>query len=650
MGARQSLTMSKRSFFLLWCALAVLAGAGLRALGLAEIPPRWDEGWSAAHAALPIGELFRITAADVHPPLYYLLLGAWQQLLGANIFAARYLSLLFSITAIPLTFAAAKAWSGSRRVGLMAAALMAWLPLAQYYGGVARMYALAPSFVMLAVYGGLRLRARRAGAPNPRLALVLGAGLAMLTLYHAVWALLGLGVYVIVSAALRRNWRAIWHFGRAALLALALYAPWAAYALPQFFARAAAEAGTNIGQTYSLGYFVGIALRDLTFSQNIGLAGAGLMGAIALAGGALRMMDKRGGREARILALPAFIIAFTALGVAYAARNWALNARMVICAAPAIALFLAWGLDGILGRARFAANDGSCAVPVSNLRPLFGGLMALALGAVYFAQTFEVVPQKTLEVFDPYNPNTYAAHLGKNGRQGDVAFFNVLSPAGFYAMRPPANAPAWSYALTWDPVIEPRPLWEQRIANTGAKRVWLALYRGLAGKNGDLRGWMDSHFYPAFSEWGEEEVYYGLYGKPPPGWQVARVAGASWGGFQLYQARFSARAKPGDVVAVELRWLAKTAQTANAKIFVHALAPDGHLVAGHDAMPLNDLRPMTSLPVGEDVQDNHGLALPAEYRGGLRIIVGLYDPASGKRIQTTDGVDFVELGALEVGD
>ncbi|MFZ1792562.1 MAG: glycosyltransferase family 39 protein, partial [Anaerolineae bacterium] len=182
----------RSTVFLLACALALLAGAGLRALGLADVPPRWDEGWSVAHASLPLAELFRITAADVHPPLYYMILGAWQNLVGENIFVARYLSLLLSITAIPLTFVAARAWSGSRRVGLMAAALMAWLPLAQYYGGVVRMYALAPSFVMLAVYGGVK-GLRIGSRPNPQLLLVIGSLGAMLTLYHAAWALLALG-------------------------------------------------------------------------------------------------------------------------------------------------------------------------------------------------------------------------------------------------------------------------------------------------------------------------------------------------------------------------------------------------------------------------------------------------------------------------
>ena len=81
---------------------------------------------------------------------------------------------------------------------------------------------------------------------------------------------------------------------------------------------------------------------------------------------------------------------------------------------------------------------------------------------------------------------------------------------------------------------------------------------------------------------------------------------------------------------------------------MHALAADGRLLAQHDAMPLNDLRPMVSLPRGEDVLDHHGLALPAGYVGAVRIVVGLYDPATGERLKTSDGKESVDLGTCQV--
>ena len=618
MGRMSSVTRATRAVGAL--AILVIAAFAVRMIGLASVPPRWDEGWSIAHASLPIGELLRITAADVHPPLYYLALGAWQAAVGQNLFAARFLGVLASLLCVPLTYVVAIAWT-SRRGGLplLAAAAMAWLPLAVYYGAVARMYALAPAFLLLAAYGALRPDRRRAG-----LAFVLGAVGAMLTLYHAVWPLAALGVYALARAAgpQRRHllgWTAI---------ATSLYMPWAVYGVPLLFGRAAAEGATNIGQQFSVGYFVENGLIGLTMSQWVGWLGVAAHA--VLFGLGILLAPRR-----RELWLPILAITATLIGVAAAARNWAFNARMLIGAAPFLALGLAWAVDALARRAQVVA-----------------AIAVVALLALYAPTSALLVPAKTLEVFDPYNPRTYAEHLAPQGRRTDLAIFNVLSPAGFYALDRGPYMPAWSYALTWDPVVEPRALWEARITDSAKvhNRLWLVLYRGLAGKNGDLRGWMDSTFFPAGSEWGEEEVFYGLYGVARGPLVDAGGAGARWGDFALGQAKTAEAVRAGEVIPIALTWRANAPIKTNAKIFVHALAADGRLLAQHDAMPLNDLRPMVSLPPGEDVLDHHGLALPADYTGPIRIVLGLYDPATGQRLKTTDGRETVALRTVMVLD
>ncbi len=142
------------------------------------------------------------------------------------------------------------------------------------------------------------------------------------------------------------------------------------------------------------------------------------------------------------------------------------------------------------------------------------------------------------------------------------------------------------------------------------------LYRGLAGNNGDLRGWMDSNFYPAHSEWGEEEVFYGLYGAPQMPLTKQDVT-AQWGEVKLDEVRTGTAVRAGDVLPVALTWRATQNVPANYKVFVHAAKPDGFVVAQHDAQPLNDLRPMTTWTPNEPVRDNHGLALPADVSGPL---------------------------------
>jgi hypothetical protein len=81
---------------------------------------------------------------------------------------------------------------------------------------------------------------------------------------------------------------------------------------------------------------------------------------------------------------------------------------------------------------------------------------------------------------------------------------------------------------------------------------------------------------------------------------------------------------------------------------VHALAADGALLAQHDAMLRNDLRPFSTLPVHEDVIDNHGLALPPVFTGTLRLVVGLYDPELQQRVNTTNVREAVTLTNIVV--
>ncbi len=634
-------------------AAITLAGFILRMIQLVDVPPRWDEGWSVAHASLPIDELLVITAADVHPPLYYLLLGGWQNVFGVSLAGARYLSVLMSLPAIPLAYVTGRVLLKSPRAGVFAAALAAWLPLLVDYGAVIRMYALAPSFVLLATWAALRLvvngRQATRAQRNSVLAFVVGAAGAMLTLYHAAWALAALGICATLMALRRRRtemgarsiWARVGPLWAAIALSALVFAPWAIYALPQLYGRAAAEAGANIGQQYSVAYFIENGLIGLTLSQRAGWPGVMVIGAIALAGLSASILNRRSpshiqnriSRIQGVLILPLLTILFTLVGVAIAARHWALNARMLIGAAPALALLLAWAFAQ-LARWRWPAAV----------------VAAAALVGVYASTSAGLVYEKSLEVFDPYNPHTYFANLAPQGRPSDVAIFNVLSPAGFYALDRQPSSPTWSYALTWDPVIEPRARWEARINALAREhpRFWLVLYRGLAGSNGDLRGWADSTFYPALAQWGEEEVFYGLYGVAQGELAAGDGAGARWGDLELRQARLAVAVRADDVVPVALVWRALAPLPANLKIFVHAVDDTGVVVAQHDAQPLNDLRPMTALPIGEDVNDRHGLALPEGFAGRLRIIVGLYDPATGQRTLTVTGQDAVTIGFVEV--
>ena len=406
--------------------------------------------------------------------------------------------------------------------------------------------------------------------------------------------------------------------------------------MPRLLGRASAEATTNTGQQLPITYFLRIGLSGLTLSQFSEDRGLWVIAAIIASGIGLALIRRQ--LRLRLLLLPTLMITFTLLFVAIAARQWAFNERMLVGAAPGLALVLAWAFYSLGGFARNA---------MGHVKPI---IAALALVFVYWPTSTDFVYRKSLEVFDPYNPHTYQQRIAPQAQPNDVVFFNVLSPAGFYALDRLPNDPAWSYALTWDPVKEPRRDWENRVlayAQTHP-RMWFVLYRGLVGNNGDLRGWLDSSFYPARSEWGEEDVFYGLYGFPAQALMPVSAIHGQWSNIELHNAQLTAKVQSGAIIAVRLDWHVLNTPTKNYKIFVHARTANGDIVAQHDAMPLNDLRPMTSLRPGEDVRDNHGLALPPKLTGKLMIVMGLYDPATGQRIPNLGGDTEITLGQVEV--
>src|SRR5215207_2134580 len=102
-------------------ALACLVAFALRIVRLDEPALRWDEGWSIAHASVPVGELLRVAGEDWHPPLYTLLLKAWLWL-GKSVYQVRYLSVLLGVLGVPLAGLVGWRWSGRAAVAVLSAA------------------------------------------------------------------------------------------------------------------------------------------------------------------------------------------------------------------------------------------------------------------------------------------------------------------------------------------------------------------------------------------------------------------------------------------------------------------------------------------------------------------------------------------------
>lgn len=95
--------------------------------------------------------------------------------------------------------------------------------------------------------------------------------------------------------------------------------------------------------------------------------------------------------------------------------------------------------------------------------------------------------------------------------------------------------------------------------------------------------------------------------------------------------------RPGDMIPLTLYWNATKPPAASYKVFVHVVDAGGVLRAQRDSLPKNDALPTIRWFAGEYITDEYPLQLPSDFApGNYRILVGMYDEASGVRLALTD--------------
>ena len=126
------------------------------------------------------------TARDQHPPLHYLILAAWQQLVGSTPYALRLFSVIVATLGVALAGRLAVVWFG-RPAGWIALALMATLPFHIWYSQEARMYALLATMTI----ASFLLLDRIAHRPTfwPYLGYVVLAAAMLYTQYYAMFVI-----------------------------------------------------------------------------------------------------------------------------------------------------------------------------------------------------------------------------------------------------------------------------------------------------------------------------------------------------------------------------------------------------------------------------------------------------------------------------
>lgn len=140
----------------------VVIGAALRLYGLGAENYWVDEFRSLQHVVnrTPLEVIVEVPRFNPHPPLYFVLLDFWTDLVGISEPAVRLLSAVFGIAAIPLLYLVG-AQLYDRRVGVLSAGILAVSGFHIQYSQTARMYSLLVFATLLSMYALLRLRANQ---------------------------------------------------------------------------------------------------------------------------------------------------------------------------------------------------------------------------------------------------------------------------------------------------------------------------------------------------------------------------------------------------------------------------------------------------------------------------------------------------------
>jgi hypothetical protein len=116
-------------------------------------------------------------------------------------------------------------------------------------------------------------------------------------------------------------------------------------------------------------------------------------------------------------------------------------------------------------------------------------------------------------------------------------------------------------------------------------------------------------------------------------------------GFGLTQDHLIA----GDTAGIALFWQARVVPQTSYAVFIHLQDENDRLFVQSDALPVNGTRPTTGWKPDEVIEDRREIKLPDSLLPGrYKLIVGLYDPNTGARLNTSEGKDALTLTTLEV--
>lgn len=451
---------SSPTWLVVFAVLVAVAGSAARFLTDSAL---WlDEALSVNIASLPLGDIAEALRHDGHPPVYYVLLHGWIEVVGDGDTAVRALSGLLAVLTLPVAWCAGRR-AGGPRLAWLTLLVLAALPFASRYGSEARMYSLV---ILLVFLGWLALqRALEAPRVGRLVVVALVAGALLLTHYWSFYLLAAVGL-VLVGAWWRAEGETRSSRGRVVLAVAAggiLFLPW----LPSFLEQARST-GTPWAEPERPTKVLALLFSDLGGVDNSErILFAMVLGVLVVLGLFGRALDRRR-VELDLHTTPDVRWELTVAGLTLAiavAAGYATSAgfapRYLAVIVPLVVLAVAWGLVRLEGTASLALA-------------LAAYLGVCALGTV------DVITYERTQL------ESIATVIEEGGEPGDVVVYcpDQLGPAGsraldgdFVQVTYPDLAPPervdWADYANRNAASDPQAFVDEVLARAEGRTIWL---------------------------------------------------------------------------------------------------------------------------------------------------------------------------------
>lgn len=630
---RQSIT--RHLAFTLMLAIALLA-FGLRAYRLDYQELRGDEAATWVYSIRSLAEMLQIYTIDAHPPLYYPLMHIWFPFAGTSEYALRFLPLVNGTVLVAILMALSARWFGWRAAVVLG--LLATInPYQIYFAQDARSYTLATwlgAASTLTLWQALKQGRWRDWALYSVLILVLAY-----THYYFFLIVVFQAVFVLWNAWQRRQmpWRYL-AVGAAAGLA---YLPWLIYAWgflmwyrgnidsPDFI-----SAMTRPLLAFGGGQFL---IPPLNWVN------AGVTTVLLAWGGIVAWHRNRCATYLTLLYL------FGPLLTVFLASRFKeiFSERYLVLASPGFLLLLAVGIEGM-----FRHHNARLRIPAVLLTLVFLGCTAYAAHNYYHNPAFAKSPPWR----DVMN------YIRRKSQPGDALIYTAALPEIIYYNERAARLPA--YLIPYDVNTTEQGAREALWATFAQHpRAWLIPIPALDAPVSRLvEPWLE-RFSPRLDAVFFRAVHIGLYESPerflktmsPQAVDFAESGAPQERLIQLEGFRFgkgdkaSPTTSPGKKLMLTLVWKAHRSLDVDYTVFTHLIGPDGRMWGQWDNPPVRGTYPTSRWSVGERVFDQYAIPVNAQApQGNYHVLVGLYEPTSGRRLVVLDASGQITGDAVQL--